>query len=403
MEDINPKNRGKTKFYFFIRKIEDLIKNFFLLIIVLFSFFFKIRSKERKSIDLQDYVDNYAINYIVFSLSKKFIFYCNIRYCLPLIKRLGIKTFLLNCKINFFSKKKSLKVFYNKKNTLKNESINFNFDYFKPFDENNFNEIKSTKTIILPYYARSKFYQKNLFTTFEKIKSTNRTIPIIFSGSNHTDWYDQFKWQINQNTKERILTRCEILNFVKNEFKNETQIISNREQLNKIDKEKKIIFFISDPSKKRKLSKLLSIEEHINFISRAKFFLTCPGTAMPLCHHMIESIFLGTVPISSYGNLLYPKLENNKNSLLFYNYTDLYDCIKKALVVRDDEYNNMRNATLNYYKVNLSPASFLNNFQSLEFPVNMFMNVDGHTLDSRRERFGLPRLFPKPNSKNNIF
>ena len=119
---------------------------------------------------------------------------------------------------------------------------------------------------------------------------------------------------------------------------------------------------------------------------------------MPLCHHLVESMILGTIPITPYGNLLFPKLEHNKNSFLFKNYSELYTSIKKILTMNDNEVNEMKKEVLDYYDKNLSPLSFLNNFQTLKLPINIYMNIDGHSLDSRRERFGLPRLFPPPKS-----
>ena len=68
----------------------------------------------------------------------------------------------------------------------------------------------------------------------------------------------------------------------------------------------------------------------MEIISKANFFLTCPGTAMPLCHHLIESLFLGTVPITSYGHLIYPFLDTS-NSFSFSNYEELSRSIDSAL------------------------------------------------------------------------
>ena len=397
MLDINPRNREKSKFYFFLRSIEDHIKNFFLLLIVFLSFFFKINSKEKKILDLGKYIDIYSINYIVFSLSPKYLFTYNLKFCLPLIRRLGIKTFFQNCKPNILFKNRPIKVFYNKINELNDNELNFNFDYFKPFDHDDFKTIQLKKSIILPYYTRAEFYRKNLFKKYEQLRNKKKIFQILFSGSSHPDWYDQLKWQTSHENKKGILSRSEILNFVKTEFKDDVQIIYNRKQITEIDNKKKIILLISDPSQKRKLSKILTMDEHIEFISSSKFFLTCPGTAMPLCHHIVESMFVGTVPISSYGNLLFPKLDHT-NSLIFNNYSDLYESVKKALTIDDDEFNLMRKCVLAYYNQNLSPSAFLRDFQSLKFPTTLYMNIDGHTLDSRRERLGLPRLFPLPKN-----
>ena len=73
------------------------------------------------------------------------------------------------------------------------------------------------------------------------------------------------------------------------------------------------------------------------------------------------------------------------------------------LLIDDEEFNLMRENVLAYYKQNSSPFAFLTNFQSLKFPSTLYMNVDGHTLDSRRERLGLPRLFPLPKNWTNQF
>ena len=398
MQDINPRNRGKTKISFFLRKIEDQIKNFFLLLIVFFSFFFPVKSKGKKVINLNNYVDIYSINYITFSLFPSYRFTYNLKACLPLIKRLGVKFFYLYCKPNFMKGKNNITICYNKKKELDSNEINFNFDYFLPFDKNNFSEIDLKKSFILPYYTRAEFYKKNFFKKFKNLRDKKKLFHIVFSGSNHPDWYEQFKWQINKNTKERILTRCEILEFVKKEFKKEVQVINKKNDISKIDYNKKIFFFISDPSKKRKASKILSTKEHIELIASAKFFLTAPGTAMPLCHHLVESMFLGTIPITPYGDLLFPKLDNGINSLNFKSYSELYNCIDKALSISDNDSEEMRANVLDYYEKNLSHSSFLNNFQTFKLPINLYMNIDGHTLDSRRERFGLPRLFPLPKS-----
>ena len=169
-------------------------------------------------------------------------------------------------------KKSSVKVSYNKKGEFYNNRINFNFDYFKPFDQNSFIEMQQNKSIILPYYTRAEFYRQNLFGKYNNLRNKKKIFQILFSGSNHPDWYEQFKWQTSYKDKNPILSRCAILDFVKKEFKNEIQIIGERSQISTIDSKKKILFFISDPSKKRRLSKILSMDEHIEFIASSNFF-----------------------------------------------------------------------------------------------------------------------------------
>ena len=397
-KEINPKNRGKPKFKIFTRKLEDLIKNLFLIFILFFSFLNLFKIKNKKIISLNNYIDIYSINYFIFSLSSKYYFSYDFNGSLSLIKRIGVKTFLKNCVPNLFFIKSSINVCYNNENNLNGNDLNFNFDYFNLFDKDNFNEIKEKKSLFLPYYTRSEFYKNNYFKKFSYLKNSTKKFSIIFSGSNHVDWYEQLKWPINNKNKENILTRSQILNFIINEYKDEVQVIKDRSEINKIDYNKKIILFISDPSKKRKLSKILTMQEHMYFTSISNFFLTCPGTAMPLSHHIIESMFLGTVPITSYGHLMFPRLENNINSLMFNNYLELKKCIDLSLTISQDKIFQLKKSTITYYEQSLSPSSFLKKFETYKMPLNLYMNVDGHTLDSRRERFGLNRLFPKPKS-----
>ena len=190
MRAINPRHRGKSRYYFLFRFIEDRVKDFFLLLIVFLSLFFKIKSKGKTVIDLDNYVDIYPINYIVYSLSPKYIFTYNFSRCLSLIRKLGFVNFFKNTKPNFLYKKSSVKVSYNKKDEFYNNRINFNFDYFKPFDQNSFIEMQQNKSIILPYYTRAEFYRKNLFGKYNNLRNKKKIFQILFSGSNHPDWYE---------------------------------------------------------------------------------------------------------------------------------------------------------------------------------------------------------------------
>ena len=54
---------------------------------------------------------------------------------------------------------------------------------------------------------RAEFYRKNYFDKFKKLRKNKKKFSIIFSGTNHPDWYEQFKWPINSNANENILTK----------------------------------------------------------------------------------------------------------------------------------------------------------------------------------------------------
>ena len=398
-EIINPRSRNRSKIKFFLRKLEDCCKNIFLCFVILSNFFLSFFFTKKKYIDFNDYIDFYAVNYFTYSLKSNFIFTYNLINVFTIIRRVGIQFFLFYFKANFITTGHTkLSISYNKK-IDEAKDINLDFDYFKPFDTNDFSSVKNGNSIILPYYFYADFYKKNLINKFVKLRNNKKTIPIIFSGSAHPDWYDQFPWEMNNLEKNSFMSRTKILDYVIKKYPNEVAVIENIEQFQKLSDEKKIILFLSDPSKKRKKSKIFTIDKHMEIISKANFFLTCPGTAMPLCHHLIESLFLGTVPITSYGNLIYPFLDT-KNSFSFSNYEELSRSIDSALSLEVEKKISMQENAKKYYDQHLSSNSFLELFLQKKIPINIIMNIDGHSYDERRNRCGLSRVYPQPGEKN---
>ena len=398
-EIINPRSRNRSKIKFFLRKFEDFCKNIFLCFVILSNFFLSLFFTKKKYIDFNNYIDFYAVNYFTYSLKNNFIFTYNLINAFTIIRRLGIQFFLFyfkpNCLTTNYSK---FFISYNKKiNEIKD--INLDFDYFKPFDNDDFSSVNSGNSIFLPYYFYADFYKKNLIKDFLQLRKNKKTIPIVFSGSTHPDWYDQFPWEMKPGDKNFFMSRTKILDYVIKKYPKEVAVIENNDQFQNLSDHKKIILFLSNPSKKRKESKIFTIDKHMEIISKANFFLTCPGTAMPLCHHLIESLFLGTVPITSYGNLIYPFLDTS-NSFSFSNYEELNRSIDSALSLEVEKKVLMQENAKKYYDQHLSPNSFLDLFLQKKTPINIIMNIDGHSYDERRNRFGLSRVYPLPGEKN---
>ena len=398
-EIINPRSRNRSKIKFFLRKFEDSCKNIFLCFVILSNFFLSLFFTKKKYIDFNNYIDFYAVNYFTYSLKNNFIFTYNLINAFTIIRRLGIQFFLFHFKPNCLTTNYSkFFISYNKK-INETKDINLDFDYFKPFDNDDFASVNSGNSIFLPYYFYADFYKKNLIQDFLQLRNNKKTIPIVFSGSTHPDWYDQFPWEMKPGEKNLFMSRTKILDYVIQKYPNEVAVIENSDQFQKLSDQKKIILFLSNPSKKRKESKIFTIDKHMEIISKANFFLTCPGTAMPLCHHLIESLFLGTVPITSYGNLIYPFLDTS-NSFSFNNYEELNRSIDSALSLEVEKKVFMQENAKKYYDQHLSPHSFLELFLQKKMPLNIIMNIDGHSYDERRNRFGLSWVYPQPGEKN---
>ena len=87
---------------------------------------------------------------------------------------------------------------------------------------------------------------------------------------------------------------------------------------------------------------------------------------MPLSHHLIEGIKVGSIPITSCNNLIFPNL-NNENSLIYSNLDELKNKIHEALNMKEDEIIFKRSKVQDFYKLNLSPESFKKNFNKIAF------------------------------------
>tara|TARA_B100001175_G_C19380950_1_gene576555 strand:+ start:549 stop:959 length:411 start_codon:yes stop_codon:yes gene_type:complete len=128
----------------------------------------------------------------------------------------------------------------------------------------------------------------------------------------------------------------------------------------------------------KKTSYKLNFNDNLNLLSQSCFNLNCPGVVMPLCHHLIEGIKVGSIPITNCEKFLIPNL-NNENSLIYSNLEELKDKIYEALVMKDDQIISMRYNLQEYYKSNLSPESFNQNFKKvLSKKKNKIICCDDH-------------------------
>lgn len=93
-------------------------------------------------------------------------------------------------------------------------------------------------------------------------------------------------------------------------------------------------------------------------LSKADFFLACPGVGMPLCHNVIEALAAGCIPILQYGSYLTPPLENRINCLAFHDAQSLGKALETAVSMADPKIAEMRDEVRNHYDAFLAPGRF---------------------------------------------
>jgi len=348
------KYRKYKRWKIIIRFIEYKLKNFLIDILISLNV---IKFNSKKIIDIGSFKDNSYINFFLYSLKDDYtLAYKNDENAKKLFKRIGILNFFKNTISNTFVKEK-INIKINMRPVLdENDNINIDTNYFKYFYDETYENLNGK--LIMPYYMYPRIYNsfyKNINTT----KTPNFNLRVFFSGSVVKEGYGNFKWK---KEPEKFLNRINIIDKLLKEFKSEIYLINSEEDIktNKFLK-KKIVFCLHDKMIK-KTSYILNFKENFNLLSNSCFNLNCPGVVMPLCHHLVEGMKVGSIPITNCERLVYPNL-SRENSLQYSNINELIVKINEALNMPNDQILDMRSNVLDYYNSHLSPAKFKSSFQ----------------------------------------
>lgn len=340
--------RNYGNFKIFLRYFEYRVKN--ILVNLIINLNFTILGSKR-CIDLGSFKDNRFINFMIYALKDDFIFlYKKDKNTKKLFNRIGLLNFFKYTSPNSKYVSQIKMNFLENKQIESEEEISLNTNYFKFFYDQK--KIKKEQ-LIMPYYMYPRIYNSFYKKIYSK-KKPNFNLRIFFSGSVFGDVYNNFYWY---KEPEKFPNRIRIINNIIKEFKSEIFFIKSKSDIysNLIFK-KKIIFCLHDKMIK-KTSYILNFENNFKFLSNSCFNLSCPGAVMPLCHHLIEGMKVGSIPITNCEKLFFPNL--NSNMVLNYsNMNQLNDQIIRALDMKEDEIIYMRENVLKFYEQNLSPESF---------------------------------------------
>ena len=337
------------------RYIEYKTKNLVIDILLNFN---KFKINYKPIIDIGSYSDNSYINFLVYSLKDEFVFsYNKNKNTKKLFKRIGFINFFKNTIPNSDLKKSNIKI--NMKPNYKNDNeISIDTNYYK-FFYNNQNEKKNNE-LVMPYFMYPRIYN-SFYKKINIIKKPNFNLRVFFSGSIVTEGYNSFNWKAEP---EKFPNRIKVINKILKEFEKDIFFIHSKKDLKTNSfLNKKIILCLHDQMIK-KTSYTLNFENNFKLLSNSCFNLSCPGVVMPLCHHLIEGIKVGSIPITNCERLLFPNL-NVDTSLQYSNLDELIEKIHEALIMSEDKILFMRSKVQEYYKSNLSPERFKENFKKI--------------------------------------
>ena len=335
-----------------LRFIEYKIKNFCIDLIINLNV---KKLSPKPIIDLGSFSDNRFINFLIYSLKDDFNFlYKKDENTKKLFRRIGLLNFFKHTTSKTTFDNNKIKLLINREPSNDNDVI-FDTNYFKYFYENK-KEIGHEK-LIMPYYMYPRIYN-SFYKKIHVKKNPNFKLRVFFSGSIVEEGYNNFKWSKEPN---KFPNRIEVINRILKEFKNEIFLIHSKKDLKSSGIFKKKIILCLHNKMIKKTTYTLNFKENLDLLGDSCFNLSCPGVVMPLCHHLIEGIKVGSIPITNCEKLLSPYL-TEEISLQYSSMNQLIEKFHEALVMKNDNVLYMREKVLNYYKTNLSPENFKKNF-----------------------------------------
>ncbi|TWU38761.1 hypothetical protein Q31b_38390 [Novipirellula aureliae] len=110
----------------------------------------------------------------------------------------------------------------------------------------------------------------------------------------------------------------------------------------------------------------------LSFLAQYQFFVCCPGVDQPLCHNLIESMSVGTIPLIEYGDRLRPKLEDGVNAICFQGESGLRQAIRRIGSMTKSEITCLSNNVAEHYDRHLAGDTFMKSLrdETIDVPFN---------------------------------
>jgi len=208
----------------------------------------------------------------------------------------------------------------------------------------------------IPYYFHPLMYKNKQNKIVHTFRSNTRKIKIFFGGNFTAKYYDNsdLKTYYNQMTRREGIRAALSLG-------EHIEVFENADHFHKRiygeDFINKCIILQTDhtfPIKPR---------DWLNIVSSSNFFLCLSGTDLPMCHNVIESMAVGTIPIIAYQDWFFPPLEHKKNAILYSGKEDLIVKIQEVLAMSVEEIKQLQQNTIEYYEKYLTTDNFIKRFE----------------------------------------
>lgn len=202
---------------------------------------------------------------------------------------------------------------------------------------------------ILPYTLHSlQIFSGKLFF-LDDLRLNSRENRIVFSGN-----YDENFYRKSFSKYPEIIDRFTVLTYLECEL--EEHLEHDASSLEKLNHK---ILWLKWSSKNREYKSRIDEHKWLKFLSKSDFFLALPGVHMPMSHNIIESMSVGTIPITQYHDHFTPALEDGKNCIVYRDLDDLKTRIEELFEMPEEKIAQMRAEVIQYFEENIDPKSLI--------------------------------------------
>ncbi|WP_049629614.1 glycosyltransferase [Cellvibrio sp. pealriver] len=209
----------------------------------------------------------------------------------------------------------------------------------------------------MPFPMFSPIYACKQDLQLTRYQNQTRQWQIFFGGDAKADKYNKQSIRTIYNK----LSRAQILQILSSTLDHEYYCeLNNQAELNQLKQTTHTGVVVMNNRHCK-----VAPEQWLSTLAQSRFFIACPGVRYPMSHNLVESMAVGTIPITQYPELFFPALEDGKNCLVFSGEKDLVDVIKMAINMSERDIATIAKGAIRYYDEYLSPHQCIDRLLSL--------------------------------------
>jgi hypothetical protein len=249
---------------------------------------------------------------------------------------------------------------------------------------------KIGKMLNIPYYFHPFIYQSHSHHHLERLRDNTRRMRVFFGGNTVEEGYTNNRYHDLRIYND--LTRLEGLQVA----------LNTTEPAKMIDDINEFYRFLESDEPYANTCYILQTDkgpsmdnkEWLNTISRSDFFLCLSGVELPMCHHSIEAMAVGTIPIISHPHWFFPSLEHKKNAIIYSGQEDLRRKLDEVFAMPPQEIERMRTNVIEFYNKFLSTESFITRYEGLTDTIGTIM-MHPHVICKDKENIRARRFIKR--------